>query len=130
MKNPRITPKERGLIKGALRRVFSRSEIRRAAVDLGRVAHHDTARPRVTKWSVCPICETLTPTYLVVVDHIKPIVPIGVKFDDMSVDTLIDNLWCPLTNLQAICQSCHKLKSKAEAKSRAATRKKLRSKRK
>ena len=118
MKNPRITNKERGLLKGAIRRVFSRSEIRRKVVALTIVQHHDLNRPRVKKWSVCPLCELFIATYQLQVDHRDPIVPTDTTLEDMSWDTVIDRVWCVENNLMAICKPCHKEKTKLENKER------------
>jgi 5-methylcytosine-specific restriction endonuclease McrA len=117
-KNPRITKKERGLIKGALRRVFSRSELRREVVAASIIDYRDPNRPRVKKWSQCKLCATKTPTYLIVIDHIDPVVPIEMAFEDMSVDVVIDRIWCEKNNLQFLCETCHNAKSKLENKAR------------
>ena len=124
MNNPRITAKERNLIKGAIRRVFSRSTYRTAIVLMNRVLQYtDPKRPRVKKWSKCPLCDELTPTYLMQVDHIDPIVPIGTTLEDMSWDDVIDRIWCDQNNLQSICKVCHNIKSKEENKQRRLNKK-------
>lgn len=125
MKNPRISPKERGLIKGALRRVFSRSELRRAAVAASIVDYIDTSRPRVKKWSRCPLCKQYIPTYLLEVDHVLPIVPVDSALEHMDWDTIVDRIWCEPLNLIAICAECHKLKTQAESKERREIKKRL-----
>jgi len=117
-KNPRITKKERGLIKGALRRVFSRSDLRREVVAASVINHTDASRPRVKKWSQCKLCATKVPTYKIIVDHLDPVVPLDIAFEDMSVDVVIDRLWCEKNNLQFLCETCHNLKSKGENKLR------------
>lgn len=128
MNNSRITPKEWGLIKGALRRVFSRSELRNKVIKQSVVSNYnEEARPRVKKWSVCPECNKYTPTYLMVVDHVSPIVPINVSVHEMSIQLIIDNMWCAESNLQPLCKECHSVKTKAENKARR-THKKERSK--
>lgn len=116
--NSRISAKERGLIKGALRRVFSRSELRRAAVDASRIEHEDAGRPRVKKWSRCPVCSQPTPTYLMEVDHVVPIIPVDSSLEQMTADELIDRIWCDASNLLAICKPCHKIKTKTESANR------------
>ena len=123
MKNPRITPKERNLIKGAVRRVFSRSELRLALIEKSRIQYHDAARPRVTKWSMCKACNKPTPTYLMQVDHVDPIVPIDQTLEDMTWDEVIDRVWCSPHNLNPLCKTCHLIKSKLEAKLRRASKK-------
>ncbi len=116
--NARITAKDRNALKGALRRAFVRSELRAAVIARTRVDHVDPARPRVTKWSRCELCQSLTPTYLINVDHIDPLIPIDSHFEDMSLDVVADRLWCDPSNLQGICEECHDLKTAAENEAR------------
>ncbi len=118
MKNPRITPQERGLLKNAIRRVFSRSDLRSKAVDKQTIDYSDPQRPRVKKWSICPICQKPTARYQLEVDHIEPVVPLDSSFDEMSWDTLVDRIWCQIENLQAVCIPCHTEKSSQEMKER------------
>lgn len=116
--NNRINARERGLIKGALRRVFSRSDIRRQAIEQSVIQHIDESRPRVKKWSMCPECGKPTPTYLLQVDHIIPLIPLDKNLEDMTWDELMDRLWCDISNLKAICLPCHKEKTRQERKLR------------
>ncbi len=117
MQNP-PNKKEKQLVKGAIRRVFSRSELRKLVMEQSKITYTDPNRPRVKKWSKCPECKQLTPTYLMEVDHILPVVGLSEKLEDLSWDTLIDRVWCSIDNLKAICKVCHKIKSKAEQKER------------
>lgn len=115
MNNPRVTSKERNLIKGAIRRVFSRSDLRRAVVALTVVPGlKDPARPRVTRWSTCQSCKQPTPTYKLEVDHKDPVVPLDTTLEDMTWDTVVDRIFCEQKGLWAICRLCHNEKSKAE----------------
>lgn len=112
-------PKERNLVKGAIRRVFSRSELRRevlaaAIMDLPK----DPNRPRVTKWALCSICRKIEAAYMMEVDHIHPVVPLDKSLEELSWDILIERLWCNPMDLQVVCKECHKAKSKAENKER------------
>lgn len=116
--NPRITKKERGLLKGCIRRTFSRSELREKAVAASRVDHYDPLRKRVKKWSRCMECQTLTPTYMLEVDHVDPIIPTTSSFEDMSFDEVVDRTWCPENRLKAICPECHEIKTKKENEER------------
>lgn len=118
MNNSRMSKKEQGLVKGALRRVFSRSDLRRLVLDSRDVIHSDPARPRVKKWSLCEVCEKIHPKYTMAVDHKDPLVPLTSSLDDMTWDEVVDRLWCDAKNLQAICEPCHLTKSSAEAKLR------------
>lgn len=116
--NQRITKRERALIKGALRRVFSRSELRQKVLDTADIVHTDLTRPRVKKWSKCPVCLNPIPKYLMAVDHILPLIPTDTTFEEMSIDTVIDRLWCEENNLQPICPDCHDAKTKKEREER------------
>lgn len=111
--------KERNLLKGAIRRVFSRSELRRKIIDASlEKEYSDPSRKRVTRWGRCASCNKLEPAYLLQVDHKEPIVPTGMTLEDMSWDKVIDNVWCDESKLQAMCKPCHKDKTKAENKER------------
>lgn len=116
--NSRVTAKERGLLKGAIRRVFSRSELRKEALDRAKVEHHDPKRPRVKKWVRCEECKELTPAYLADVDHKNPIVAIDSSFDEQGADKTIDKLWCNVNDLAILDKKCHTEKTKRENKIR------------
>lgn len=116
--NPRITKRERGLIKGGIRRAFSRSELREKAVAASRVDHYDPERPRVKKWSRCALCKELTPTYKGDLDHKDPIVPVTSSFEEMSLDEVVDRTWCQENRLQFLCEICHDKKTQEENKER------------
>ncbi len=118
-----VPKKEKGLIKGALRRVFSRSELRRKVLDAAKVDHFDPKRPRVTAWVWCAVCGLVFPRYLAVCDHYQPVVPTNRAAEDMSPTELVEALWCDENNLQCVDISCHKAKSKVESKARREFRK-------
>jgi 5-methylcytosine-specific restriction endonuclease McrA len=118
MRNPRITPKERGLIKGAVRRVFSRSELRRKVLEKSRIEHYDPTRPRVKKWSSCESCGEAIATYEAQVDHKVPLVPIISSLEEMTWDEVVNGCWCYEDLLQVLCQQCHGEKTKEENKAR------------
>ena len=120
LKNP-SNPKERNLLKGAIRRVFSRSETRRAAIDAVVVDYLDPKRPRVKKWAICALCQKLTPKYLLEADHIEPVVPLNSSLEEMTWDELIDRVWNG--KLNPLCKECHKSKTKEESKLRKEIRK-------
>lgn len=126
--NKRITNKERGLLKGAIRRVFSRSDLRKEALDAVTIEHTDTSRPRVKKWAVCPECKQYTPKYLMQVDHQEPIVPIDSSLEEMSWDEVVNRVWCERFNLRALCKPCHNVKTKDENKQRRRLKKERKSK--
>lgn len=111
-------PKERNLVRGAIRRVFSRSKLRQQALDRHAIAHSDPLRPKVTRWAWCAICGIIEARYLFQVDHVVPVVALHERLEDMSWDQFIDRMWCDASNLQACCLDCHKRKSKDETKER------------
>jgi hypothetical protein len=114
VKNERISAKERGLIKGAIRRVFSRSDLRRSILEAGKVDYFDPNRPRVKKWTRCSACGKLTPTYLAEVDHTDPIIPVDRSLESMTWDEIIDRVFCSPNNLAILDKICHKLKTASE----------------
>lgn len=122
--NPKLTKKEQGLVKGALRRIFSRSDMRRHAIEMASIpGFKDARKPRVKKWARCQLCFSICPAYLMEVDHIEPVVPVTSSLGKMTVDELVDHIWCGEDNLQVLCLTCHKNKSKIEAGLRRASKK-------
>jgi len=113
--NPRITQKERGLLKGALRRVFSRSELRKAALDRVSITFNHPDRPRVTKWGFCERCGVIDASYKLEVDHLNPVIPLYSSLSETTLDELADRIWCEIEQLNVLCESCHKEKTSAEA---------------
>lgn len=101
-----------------MRRVFSRSELRLAALARHAMVHYDPRRPRVTKWSFCGDCGVLEAEYQMQVDHVMPIIGVKETLEDLDANTLVDRIWCDINNLVPKCQSCHALKTKAENKER------------
>lgn len=119
LKNPRITKQEMGLIKGALRRVFGRSELRRNVIDAAiNSSYSDPSRKKVKFWIQCTECGKMEAKSNIQLDHKEPVVPITSSFEEMSVDTVIDRIWCVPENLKPICKRCHNVKTKAENKER------------
>jgi len=119
--NPRLTKKELNLIKGEIRRIFARSELRQEIVKASVCtppAETQCKRPRVTRWSTCSGCQKCIPTYLLEIDHINPVVPVSSSLEELSIETFINNLWCEVKNLAPLCNSCHDKKTRAENKIR------------
>lgn len=114
-KNYRITKKERGLIKGGIRRAFSRSELRKQILEKALVKEYqDPNRKRVTRWGKCADCGKIEAAYKLAVDHKDPVVPVDGAFEDMSLDEVVDRMWCDPALLQALCDDCHDKKTKLE----------------
>lgn len=122
--NNRITVKERNLIKGAVRRIFSRSELRKSVLDKSiNPCYTDLTRPRVKTWCKCAACGRHEAKSLVNVDHINPVIPTDSALEFMTLDEVADRIWCEENNLQVLCESCHNTKTKAETKIRAKNKK-------
>ena len=122
-----MTAKERNLVKGSIRRVFSRSDLRRKVLELSLVKHEDSSRPRVKNWAKCPLCKEFIPKSYMQVDHISPLIKLTETLDDLTWDEVVDRIWCHESNLMAICETCHKAKSKAENKERRRLKKEKKS---
>lgn len=81
-------------------------------------AKTDEKGPRGGARYKCSVCNESFGQREVNVDHIEPIVPIGIASKDMSWDEIVSRTFCSEENLQVICTECHKLKSKQEVKDR------------
>lgn len=116
--------KERNLLKGVMRRLFGRSEVRRSVIDKAIIkGYKDPKRKAVKFWVKCEECGKLEAKSNVQVDHRTPLVPLDKSLEDMSWDEVVDRLWCDEDNLQIICKPCHIAKSKAENKIRRENKK-------
>lgn len=121
----RFNPKERGLIKGALRRVFSRSELRNKVLERNRIEHINLERSRAKSWYFCSACGLIEVKGNMQVDHCQPIIALCETLGDLTITQLADRIWCAEDNLKVLCIWCHKTKTKEEAKQRAAFKKML-----
>lgn len=119
----KLTAKERNLIKGAIRRVFSRSELRRSIITASQISHFDPERPRVKKWGRCTVCKQPTALYQLEVDHLDPIIPVNKTLEDLTWDEVVARVFCDPNNLDTKCKPCHYKKSKLENQERAKARK-------
>ena len=99
-------------IMSAIKRCFSRSPTHREALDNAKCPRKKG--PRGGARYRCASCRKDYGIREVQVDHIIPVVPIGVLSKDLSWDTLVTNIFCDIENLQVICTTCHKKKSKEE----------------
>ncbi len=118
-KNPRISTKERSLIKGCIRRVFGRSDLRREVIASHIVpGYTDSKRKAVKFWIKCQDCGKMEAKSNVELDHHEPVVPVDSSFEDMSLDEVVDRMWCEVKNLRPLCEQCHRQKTNIEAKER------------
>lgn len=119
----RHTKKDLEQIKGAIRTAFRRSDFRQEVLRAAVVSHSDTKRPKVKTWCKCEKCGKPEAKSYMQVDHIKPVVPIHKRAEDMTVQELADGIYCAKSNLQVLCKECHYTKSGSERKLRAEHRK-------
>lgn len=70
---------------------------------------------RLAEHYECSICKKEFVSSEIEVDHISPVVPTS---GWISWDSYINNLFCSVNNLQVICKTCHKIKSKKENEQR------------
>lgn len=110
-----FSPKDRNLIKGSLRRAFTRSDLHIQAEQRNRIEHSDPNHPRCQKWSFCSSCGVVLPTWRTEVDHILPVQPFDKFLEEMTILELIERIFCPSENLQVLCRdTCHLAKTAAE----------------
>jgi len=108
-------------IRGAIRRIFTRSPIVREVLMAGRreVPKYNKDGARAKKNAVqyeCQVCSAWVGSTQVVVDHIKPVISVTDGFVDWNV--FVDRLFCDKSNLQRICDTCHDKKTYDEKVSR------------
>lgn len=77
--------------------------------------HTNPKTGRVAQFYRCACCSEEFTSKEVEVDHIIPVVP---STGFVSWDNVIERLFCGEENLQVLCTTCHKAKSKEENKKR------------
>lgn len=124
MKKP-DNAKERNLLKGAIRRIFSRSDLRRQCIERAIVpGYYDPKRKAVKFWVKCAACGKMEAKSNMEADHIEPVVPVDSTLEDMTWTEVVERQWCDVENLQPVCKPCHRRKTGEENKARNAFRKK------
>lgn len=123
--NPRLTKKDLALIKGALRRAFTRSELHKEVLTASIVQHEDPKRPKVKTWCKCEGCGRPEAKSYMQVDHIVPVVKIEEVGCNIPIDVLVNRIWCEKELLQILCKTCHTIKTQGENKSRRAYKKRV-----
>lgn len=121
--NSRISRKDKGRIKGALRRAFTGSDLHKTVIARITVDHSDPRHPRCEYWGYCEICGVVQPRWRIEVDHVEPVVPVDSSLHDMTVTEVVDRLWCDEKNLAGICTRCHNLKTAVQAEIRTRNKK-------
>ena len=108
-------------IRGALRRVFSRSPViwealRKVRREVPRYRQDGSRAKKDAVQYLCNICKNYVRSTMVSVDHIIPVVSIDEGFVDFN--TFIARLFCDASNLQVICDDDHQKKTNAERSER------------
>src|ERR1035437_6889283 len=111
---------QESVIRGALRRAFSRSPLVREVLEdsrqeFPRYKKDGTRHKKNWVKRQCQGCNEWVSSGHIVVDHIDPV--ISVTHGKQDWNTFIDRLWCNTsgkTNLQRICDPCHDLKTQGE----------------
>lgn len=83
-----------------------------------KAVHKTKKGPRGGKVYICKKCKATFPGKDVQVDHIKVVVPLNKTIHDMSYDEIVKRMFCPISNLQVLCKSCHSKKTTHERKER------------
>jgi 5-methylcytosine-specific restriction endonuclease McrA len=108
---------EDAAIRGALRRVFSRSPVIREVLTRVRreIPRYNKDGSRAKKDAVqylCNVCNEYVGSTKIAVDHISPVVSVEDGFIDLN--TFRERLFCNASNLQVICDECHNAKTQEE----------------
>lgn len=110
-------------IRGVNRRLFARSPIVREKLEESRkeFPRYKKDGTRAKKNLVkrqCEVCGSWVSTTKITVDHIDPVVPLDgfpPHYDLWERITLfLKRLWCDKSNLQRICDDCHRKKTQRE----------------
>ncbi len=121
-------PKElHGLIMGAIKRVYRRSAARQAVlkaaeIRLVKMNKDGSTAKKDAVFYVCSGCGGYAKIQAnaqypkIEVDHIAPVIPIDRPLE--SWDEFMSRLFCNVTNLMALCTTCHRTKSKLENEKR------------
>jgi 5-methylcytosine-specific restriction endonuclease McrA len=123
------TPKlfnQNAAIRGAIRRIFSRSPVKIEVLKKVRreVPKYNKDGSRSKKDSVqyqCAVCKLWVGSTKVEVDHIIPVIEMNEQgFVDWN--TFVERLFCGPENLQVICDPCHDKKTQEERMKRQAVK--------
>ncbi len=113
-----LTKKEKALLKGALRRIFARSDLHKQIKTRAIIKHSDPKRKKVKTWVRCESCLKPEAISNTTVDHVIPLIPPDSSWEEMTLqfswEELISKIWCNIENLQLLCSTCHDLKTSLE----------------
>ena len=120
MNKTKLTPQERYLIKGAIRRAFRqnprmKSVLTKARVELPPALKKDGTpgkKPQVRYR--CAKCQQLVQSKHCQVDHIETVIPLHTSELDMNFEDIAQRVFCEEENLQVLCSTPMKLLSNGE----------------
>ena len=127
-KKPKIF-NQNAAIRGAIRRIFSRSPVKIAVLRKVRreIPRYNKDGSRGKKDAVqyqCNVCKSWVGSTKVEVDHIVPVIEVTERgFIDWNL--FVDRLFCDEKNLQVICDPCHDKKTQVERMKRQALKDKV-----
>jgi len=108
---------QKSFIKGAVRRLFSRSPV---VIEVLSGAIHPTIKGvRGGKQFICVNCKKTFAQKDVQVHHRESVVPLNKTLDDLDYNTIVKRIFCTKKNLKVLCISCHKketIKERVERK--------------
>lgn len=108
---------QNAMIRGSIRRTFSRSPVVREVLMAGRreIPKYNKDGSVAKKPAVqyqCQVCNNWVSSTKVSVDHIEPVISVDDGFVDWN--QFVDRLFCDKSNLQRICDDCHDIKTATE----------------
>ena len=124
-KKPKIF-NQNAAIRGAIRRIFSRSPVKievlkKVRREVPRFCKDGTRAKRDAVQYLCNVCKSWVGSTKVEVDHIVPVVEVNEKgFVDWNI--FVERLFCGPENLQVICDPCHDKKTHEEQMRRQAAK--------
>jgi 5-methylcytosine-specific restriction endonuclease McrA len=109
------------VIKGALRRAFSRSPLviekqQESRREVPRYCKDGSRHKKNAVQRQCEVCSAWVSSSKITIDHIIPVVSVDGELYDWN--TYVDRLWCDKSNLQRICDTCHDAKTYKERTTR------------
>ena len=111
-KAPFITPKERQYIVARMRQVFGWSALKK-----------ERMKYLLLNEAWCYLCKKALDRWTSELEHVEPVQDPDVA--QHGYDQLAERLFCDPENLKLACIECHRAKTQAENKRRAATRRRL-----
>ena len=120
--------KLKGLVKGAIRRLFSRSDTIKIVRE--KAVHPKKKGPRGGKQYICNACNACFGAGKIQVDHIKSVIGHKESVHNLDFNQIVARIFVSTRRLQVLCLACHKVKTKKERDKRTKYRRELKKKRK